>query len=85
MMTAKAMTEYLYCPGCDMMVRHFLRHGKYICQNCGNLNPYTEEQKIAPKCPSCGETTNQHLRGWEESYMKYRCGHCKKAYKEAKP
>jgi len=34
-----------------------------------------------PKCPDCGETTKQHLRGWEESYMKYQCGHCNKAYK----
>ncbi|HUW44789.1 MAG TPA: hypothetical protein VMW50_03245 [Dehalococcoidia bacterium] len=39
------------------------------------------EQKITPKCPRCGETTNQYLRGWEEGYMKYRCGHCKKSYK----
>ena len=39
-----------------------------------------DELKITPRCPSCGETTNQYLRGWEESYTKYRCGHCQKAY-----
>ena len=34
-----------------------------------------------PKCPRCGATTNQFLRGWEEGWMKYRCGHCKEVYK----
>uniref|UniRef100_A0A6M3M7C6 Uncharacterized protein n=1 Tax=viral metagenome TaxID=1070528 RepID=A0A6M3M7C6_9ZZZZ len=33
-----------------------------------------------PKCPSCGETTNQHLRGFGEDYENYRCGHCDRKY-----
>jgi len=33
------------------------------------------------ECPECGESTRQFLRGWEEGYTKYRCGHCRKPYK----
>lgn len=34
-----------------------------------------------PKCPECGATSNQLLRGFEAGWMKYRCGYCKKVYK----
>ena len=37
--------------------------------------------RLTPKCPRCGATTYQLLRGWEEGYTKYRCGHCEKDYK----
>jgi len=37
--------------------------------------------RLTPKCPGCGATTNQFLRGWEEGWTEYRCGHCEKVYK----
>jgi len=70
--------KYEYCLECHMTVRHILKNGRYVCQNCGHIGP--EEGQKAAKCPSCGEITKQCLRGWEESYTKYRCGHCQKAY-----
>ena len=32
-------SKYLYCPECDMTVRHTLNdEGKYVCQNCGHIS-----------------------------------------------
>jgi len=40
-----------------------------------------EGQREIPKCPRCGATVNQLLRGFEEGWTKYRCEHCKEVYK----
>jgi hypothetical protein len=37
--------------------------------------------KFLDPCPNCGATDHQYLRGWEEGYDKYLCGHCKNRYK----
>jgi len=39
-----------------------------------------EKKTDVPKCPKCGKTTRQILRGWGEGYENYRCGHCNKRY-----
>lgn len=37
-----------------------------------------------PKCPECHKTTKQRLRGYNETWEKFRCLHCENVYQLTK-